>query len=769
MCMQADKHPEYDKESEQLGNTVAWIKAQTARQEDENAQLMAQMSMLHKEVRSAMDERLILKQQMLLAGKADLDKFYATQATPYFGCIRFQEKYQTELEEVYIGKFGLYDKDAGKMLVLDWRAPMATVYYSGLDESVGYQTPKGRVEGRMHLKRRYVIEASALEEIYDEKSLQERLAESIAGDSSFLIDSLSKTSKGRLKEIVATIQQQQHAIIRSGAMHPIIVQGVAGSGKTTIALHRMAYLIYNSQQQHQQHKQYMVVAPNKLFLNYIQAILPDLGVEDVVQTTFEAFALQLLGKGFKLTKAPDKLDQMLCDTKKAPLIALGARLRGSIVLKQVLDARLRQLEQSIVPKQHVMYEGMLLFTYKEIQRTFLVSNKHMSLQNRVKQLGLYLKKRLKDKTPLIQQAIEQTYRKRLNALKADAVSMEAIRPQIIALYDERDAVLGTIPQWITSYVKTYMQACALPTVQQFYQEALFSETVRSMLTQKYATEAMVDALFASFVVQKQAKYIETEDLGPLVYTQLKLYGMKAQTQYAHIIVDEAQDLDEMKLTVLREVSSNDAFTLVGDLSQGIYDYKGITNWERMMQRVFPDKQYQYFEMTTSYRSTIEIIALANQVIRGCPDFEPVCAEPVLRHGEAPKLVVCGDEKVRTEKLVAQIKALQAEGMHTICVVTQHRQQSEQAYKLLKKYINIQWIGDETTAYTSGVVVMPSYLTKGLEFDAVCVYDVSHQDIVDSRTLKLLYVMITRALHKVFLYSVGEPMAIIRESLLVNDF
>ncbi|MGL4736855.1 MAG: hypothetical protein ACRCW2_05305, partial [Cellulosilyticaceae bacterium] len=211
--MKATDHRDYQEESRHLNKTRGWACEQYETLASQDEELLHEIAMLRKEVSSALDERLILKMQMQDMVSEDKEKMAKAKETPYFGRVNFQERYHDEVEVIYIGKHGLYDRQAGDMLVLDWRAPMANIYYSGLDEEVSYETPKGPVEGMMQLKRRYVIEEGALQEIHDEKSLQDNLLESISHDAGFLIESLNKSTKGRLTEIVATIQDQQNKII----------------------------------------------------------------------------------------------------------------------------------------------------------------------------------------------------------------------------------------------------------------------------------------------------------------------------------------------------------------------------------------------------------------------------------------------------------------------------------------------------------------------------------------------------------------------------
>ncbi|WP_410496252.1 RNA polymerase recycling motor HelD [Cellulosilyticum sp. ST5] len=761
--MKAEEHKDYKEEAHQLELTKAWITAQSETLKEEGQTLEHEIASLRKEVSSAFDERLVLKLQMRQGLTEDLNKYSQIQAAPYFGRINFKENFTDNLEVVYIGKFGLYDSEKGDMLVLDWRTPMANIYYSGIDEDVAYKAPDGIVEGKMLLKRRYVIEEGKLTEIHDEKSLQDNLKDSLQQGTGFLMDALNKSTSGRLKEIVATIQQEQNQIIRSESFLPVVVQGVAGSGKTTIALHRMAYLIYNQQNPK---AKYMVVAPNQLFLKYISDILPDLGVEHVVQTTFEAWALDKLGKGIKLGKQRDKLDTLLVEAEeKAQILALASKLRGSILFAKIIDKKLKRLETSIIAPEGIQYEGITIVSYKELQHMFLVSNGGLPLMTRVKLLGDYIKKKLQDKQADIKELIEQIYARKLKALKASVTDIETVRQEIIALYDERDEKIKDIKKWSIAYTKAYIKNIALPSAPTFYQQMFEEESLYKWLEGKMPEEALKSVIV---LIQDQLRkqFFETEDLGPLVYIQSQLYGLDDERQYAHIVVDEAQDLDEMKLLVLRKASTNDAFTLVGDLAQGIYGYKGINNWQRVMDRVFEGKSYHYFEMTTSYRSTIEIIELANKVLGANKDRPVLLAQPVFRHGHRPELIHCISEMDRVNQIYNKIKVYEDQGLVSICVITKDLAEGEDLYRALrKKGLEIEWLQDEEEQYNGQVAVMPSYLTKGLEFDAVLLYDVSASKFkAKDLDIKLLYVMITRALHELSMYTIDLPTELVASCL-----
>ncbi|MBB6214094.1 DNA helicase-2/ATP-dependent DNA helicase PcrA [Anaerosolibacter carboniphilus] len=762
--MPVTNHPDYQLEKDHLEETIEWIEGEKEFLEEYEGILKERLKEIRKSVRSLTDERLIANQQLYNIATKDIGSLNRSKDNPYFGRVDFQENRREERETIYIGKYGLHDRDREVPVVVDWRAPIADIYYSSHSQEVSYKSPSGEIKGNMFLKRRYEIDEGELKEIFDDKTSEDRIEDSLKGRSGFLTEALNKTTQGRLKEIVATIQDQQNKIIRSEMIRPLVVQGVAGSGKTTIALHRMAYLIYNNRRNTDAN--YMVIAPNKLFLNYISDILPDLGVENVFQTTFEDWALGLLHKKIGITQSSDKLNLLMNgNTEEVETITLASRMKGSLLFKKVIDNRLKQLERSLLPSVNLSMEGIDLLTYEKIQEVFLTSSVHLSLVQRIGKLHDYLKGRLKKDIKEVHERIEAIYDQKIRTIKNQAEDIEAIRKDIIALYDERDRKLEKIKDNLPVVIEEYIGKIVQPDTFQFYR-SLFDkdEELEKAFANKIGQDMYAEV--CRHTLEKLIKNVyENEDLGPLAYIHIKLFGIEDRNRYAHIVVDEAQDLDEFKMSVLREISMNDSFTFVGDLSQGIYSYRGINNWEKTMEKVFKDKEYNYHLLTTSYRSTIEIVALANEVIKQCKGLEAVLAEPIFRHGEKPILHQCKDEAAVLQQMVYQIKALQQEDFGSIAVICKDLHSTEMVYECLKdQFEDIHLISDHVTDFHGGVVVIPSYLSKGLEFDGVLIHRVDPSTYADTEMdIKLLYIAITRALHRVYMYCIQERAKVLEKS------
>ena len=759
--MDARNHLAYDEEKKNLSNVLDWVDLEKEYLENKEAILSKEIKDIRKTVTHLMDERLIAKQQLQRFAEKDIKKILAAKDSPYFGRVDFQEKNRGEIEKIYIGKHGLHDRKEEVPVVVDWRAPISDIYYSGHSEDVSYRAPYGEINGKMYLKRRYEIRNGELIEIFDEKRSEDRIEDSLTVKGEFLIDALSKSNQGRLKEIVATIQDQQNKVIRSSMFRPLVVQGVAGSGKTTIALHRMAYLMYTNRK-NIGNSNYMVIAPNKLFLNYISEILPDLGVDEVFQTTFEEWALKLIKKKIKIRQSIDELN-ILMDSKNEDraVVANLSKIKGSILFKKVIDNNLKILEKTLLPNEDINMYGISILDYKKAQEIFLTSNLHLSFNERIIKLKEYLKIRLKNEISSIEEKIEFIYKEKISTLKSKVENIDLVRPEIIKLYEERDEKLKQIKKNISLAVNDYINKVDKLDIFNFY-TSIFENEQFSLAFGSRMPLDLFNKILTNCKSNLNNKIYKNEDLAPLAYTHIKLFGLEDKNKYTHIVVDEAQDFDEFKISVLREISLNDSFTFVGDLSQGIYSYKGINNWSNVMKKIFQDKNYDFHILTTSYRSTVEIVNLANQIIKKCDNLDAILAEPVFRHGDKPGLIRCLDKEEMVNGVIDRIKTLKSHNNSSIGIICKDLKTTEIAYDMIKdKLSEVYLLTDETTDFKDGVVLMPSYLSKGLEFDGVILWDVNEESYnINSIDIKLLYIGITRGLHTVDIFYENKPSNIL---------
>ena len=305
--------------------------------------------------------------------KKEIENYEEAIKNPYFGRVDFDEKFGNQ-EKIYIGKKGITSTYDGEEIVVDWRAPIADLYYSGTGGEAYYRAPMGVIEGDLNLKRKFLYKDENIDRIFDEAT-NEIIINSEEGSGlvdEFLKINLEESRGKKLKEVVATIQKEQNDIIRWPKNLPIIVQGSAGSGKTTVALHRLAYLLYRYRES-MDGKDILVLAPNKLFLDYISDILPTLGTSDVKQTTFQELVMKQLKLRGKIKTKDDKLKELIEieDNVEKQFIIDSSRVKGNLTFKTIIDRYIALLEGSSLEIDDILISGYVLFSKREIMRLYL--------------------------------------------------------------------------------------------------------------------------------------------------------------------------------------------------------------------------------------------------------------------------------------------------------------------------------------------------------------------------------------------------------------
>ena len=303
--------------------------------------------------------------------------------TPYFARIDFKENNINNVQKIYIGKTGILN-DKYDVIVTDWRAPIASIYYDGQLGKVKYDCPEGTIEGDLTKKRVYNIENSELKDYQDID---------ITTNDEFLQECLNENSEARLKNIISTIQSEQNKIIRAKMSKPLIVQGVAGSGKTTVALHRIAYLVYTYEKEFNP-DEFLIIAPNKFFLDYISNVLPDLGVDYVRQQTFEEFMFENIEGNIEIEPVNTELSNIVNKNGNIDLIKDSASFKSSLIFKDIVDEFISDFLNNNLPKEDFKVTDIIIFTNEEIREMFMELFKNNSVNDSKKLLSGILQKRL---------------------------------------------------------------------------------------------------------------------------------------------------------------------------------------------------------------------------------------------------------------------------------------------------------------------------------------------------------------------------------------
>ncbi|MFL6558359.1 MAG: HelD family protein, partial [Bacillus sp. (in: firmicutes)] len=468
-------------------------------------------------------------------------------------------------------------------------------------------------------KRQYEIENGLLKEIRDID---------LTTHDELLQKSLSGKADNRLTEIVATIQNEQNEVIRASLKHPIIVQGAAGSGKTTIALHRISYFLYSSGYRFPPEK-LMILAPNKLFIDYISAVLPDLGVNKIKQTTFIEFMRNCLGKKIKLLSPNSKLMAFINGNEKTKWIQWVSSYKGSLEFKEVIDNYLKEIELNLAPSEDFMIEKSRLLRGEKLKTLFLKEFQYLPIYNRLDKIKNLLTNDLRIKKSMILSKLNSKYDDALDkALYSTRLDAEKRREKVVNFMDSKEKRIRSVEQESKVAVKNYMNSFVIKNIFILYKELMTSPE----LLKKYSrtlSEIECKKLSKYCMTVFNKKLLELEDLAPLFYIKAKLEGIEDKYKMKSVFIDEAQDYSYFQFSALKEGFETDLFTIVGDLAQGIHSYRGLNSWEPLVKEIFPNANYQTLQK--SYRTTVEIMHLANDIL-SIMDKDLPKVEPVIRHG-----------------------------------------------------------------------------------------------------------------------------------------
>lgn len=636
---------------------------------------------------------------------------------PYFARIDFKAITDSDFKEIYIGRNGI-SKD-GKVLITDWRAPISSLYYDSSTGKTSYKSPTGDVLGEVALKRQYDIENGKLIEYFD--------VDLVSSDN-LLQKYLNANNDSRLKSIVATIQSEQNDIIRRPIDENVIIQGVAGSGKTTVALHKIAYLVYNYINSVKQ-SQYLVIGPNPVFIKYIKTVLPDLDVSGVSQLTFEQFAKDYIGEEIEINPSNKKISASIAGKSNDI-----DKFKSSMLYKNMLENFFELYLKGIVSKPLKLNDFVVL-TEEEMTPIFAraLEEQHATLQGRVdatiERLIDYVKNNV--------DSILTRYNEYENNLfkNASLEERESLRKKFIKERIE-------IQKNCSATIRKYFAKAVLSPIKLY---RLFISMLDDFNIYGYKK---INELKKTTMANIKGNKYDFEDLAALLYLKLRTEPNRQYSNIKHTVIDEAQDLGIFNFYVLKKCLPTSTFSIFGDLAQSIYDYRGIDNWDEVNSLIFNNKA-NIVNFNKSYRTTASIMNVADAISESINLGK---SDLVVRQG----LPVSFDEAPTSNELVEQIankiKEYKEKGYKTIAVISKT--------DLLSRYINddLRELGivipnvtekDDVSLDEFSVCTISNQLAKGLEFDAVILNNVNDKIYSCDSTLdmKLLYVAVTRALHE----------------------
>lgn len=657
---------------------------------------------------------MVMLENMLLMYERKLSLMNKSIKKPYFARLDFLPDGEEKVEKIYIGKVGVMDEENNN-ITIDWRAPISSMYYDSNLGKASYNAPGGKYSGNLLVKRQYEIEEGKLKGYQD--------VDTVSNDE-ILKPYLNANADNRLKNIVSTIQSEQNAIIREPLNNNIIVQGVAGSGKTTVALHRIAYLVYNNRDRIKP-EQYLVIGPNKFFVNYISGVLPDLDVNNVTQETYTELCSDFIGEDLELINEESKLIKSISNEKELSF----EKLKVSMKYKTLIDNFINQLEKNIIPEKGITIKN------HEIIPSNLIKQIYNSIQTN--EIYNTIKKKTDRTKLLLEKYIEDNW---------DIIKQEAEEHEI----DDKDMI-----KKLKDAVKKYFKNL-IPSTLKLYEKFLNDLYMNDLEINTYISSKEKIKNNIQNIKNKKAEF---EDLSALIYLKSRVIGNEKYSDYRQVAIDEAQDLGEFSFYALKELLNNATFSIFGDIAQSIYQYRSINNWEEVIQDTFKQNGKLKY-LLKSYRTTAEIMNTANNITKyiGLDS-----AEPVIRHGDNVMFIPYSNSDSQTSTIIKSVEEYKQKGYSSIAIICKNEEEAEEMNERLKENnITSKIITDSDTEYNGGICTITSYLAKGLEFDGVIISDASEGKYNSNKKIdmKLLYVAMTRPLHELkILYNnkIVEPL------------
>lgn len=637
------------------------------------------------------------------------EKYEKMLQSPYFGRIDFLEKGEEKVEKYYIGISNLMNKDYD-FLIYDWRAPFSSMFYDYEIGKAGFKCAEGTIEGELTLKRQYKISKGKLEYMFDSN---------VKIDDDILQEILGKNTDNKMKAIVTTIQREQNRVIRNEEYKNLIVQGPAGSGKTSIALHRVAYLLYKHRDKIAP-QNIVIFSPNQIFNDYISNVLPQLGEDNMLQTTFKEYMHKSLGNGFVKEDYYDMMEFILTGKH---LSDYGIRIKNieykaSLKFIELLKKHAESIEKEARGFKDIVFRNKLIVSSQDLEELYYKDYIRFPLKRRLDKLRERILFLLK---PYEEERIKEIYEELL-----DTGSFP----------EEREAKEKAIASTAEETKDIYEE---IRRITKFDLLHIYKKLFRNL-----------EPEIKNYTLKNlQYKLLNYEDQVPMLYLKGFFGDLPKTSDIKYVIIDEAQDHTPLQYEIFYQLFSHANITMLGDLNQSINPFMNVGDYENIAH-IFPKDNTCIINLTKSYRSTMEITEFSRRILN-----HEVNAQYVERSGDKPEVLRFDHEKAINERMLKDVEMFKEKGYQSIGIITRTKKEAERVYSFLKNKTEVAALTKEDDEYVSGTLVIPSYLAKGLEFDAVLIYNAGDENYRAEEERLMLYTACTRALHQLKVYYKGK--------------
>lgn len=659
-------------------------------------------------------------------------------AKPYFARIDFQEQGAKCPETIYIGLSSFNDRP-DNFLVYDWRAPISSIYYDGGLGKVSYQTPDGPQEVEVSLKRQFQIADGVIVTLYDTDE---------AVTDQMLLSALSNHSGTKMKSIVSTIQQTQNQIIRDTKSDLLFVQGAAGSGKTAVVLQRVAWLLYRYRGKLTS-SQVIMFSPNQLFNDYVDSVLPELGEHNMVQMTYFQFVNRRVPR-YQVATLQQRFEATQDETARKINDLLTSRRYFDVVTRYA-----KSLGHAHLHFRNIMFHHKPFVTKERLAEIYYSFNNNYNLGNRLdgtkEELIKYLNRRVGSEMR------SKWVESRLQSLSPEDINdLFRNRPREFENEDEeRRFFARQIVMKELQPVKRIIDHNNWININAQYVHLLRHTPQLVDLAKLGISQQDWQDFVDQTVTRMRERRLSAAGVSIYIYLYDLLTGRLGDRRMRYVFIDEVQDYDAFQLAYLKYSFPEARFTMLGDLNQAIFTDNNSHSLLSQLGTMFERDKTRVLQLTKTYRSTKQITDFTRHLLK---DGEAI--EPFDRQGKLPRLVVRTDEQSAVEAVVSTLKAYQQEH-DTTAIIGKTLADSQRIADLLKQRgVKTTLIKGENQRLVAGTIVVPSYLAKGLEFDATIVWNANDHQYGSDDQRRLLYTICSRAMHELTLVSIGQPTPLI---------
>ena len=691
---------------------------------------------------TSMETALSIHQQQQLLSEREhawqhsakqLDTVERLEKRPYFARVDFKEQGEKKPETIYIGLGSFADKN-DHFLIYDWRAPISSIYYDGKLGEVSYNSPEGKITVDMTKKRQFMIEDGKIVNMFDTN-------ESI-GDQ-MLLEVLSEKSSTQMKSIVTTIQQEQNKIIRNTSADLLFVQGAAGSGKTSAILQRIAFLLYRYRG-NLTSSDVIMFSPNQLFNDYIKNVLPEMGEQNMVQMTYWQFVARRL-PGMNVENLFKQFEDQNADTNIS-------KFKDSVNFFNLVTRYAKHLNKHGVVFKNIYFRDKKkpYFDKEKIKEIYYSYNENYNLANRIDATREELIKMLNRK-------IAPEARKAWVARTIEGMSQSELNE----LYDRPDQEFESEAKE-EAFLGRKIVLKALKGVHKRILHNHFINMRAQYLSFLRAVPKMVDLAKWNIDEEDWMHHIDEvkenfkkhdiaiTDVSAYLYLYDLITGRRTDYEMRYAFIDEIQDYTPFQLAYLKYNFPRAKFTMLGDLNQAIFTKDESRSLLKQISGLFDPEKIDVVQLTKSYRSTKQLTNFTKQILRQGEKIEAF-------NRQGPKPVIWGrdSDEQAIDVLVDVLRDNEKRKM-TTAIITKDLAGAKFVHeKLSEKGEKSTLIATANQRLVDGTLVIPSYLAKGLEFDAVVMWGANKKNYHQLDETQLVYTITSRAMYKLDVIYTGE--------------